>query len=78
MRKVPGIGDIPILGRLFRSKAARKDQTELVVMITPHILARDSTGVTDALPRLQEPFLPRLPDNESLPQSPPAFVEPGR
>lgn len=78
LRKIPFIGDIPILGRLFRSKAARKDQTELVVMITPHILPWDSTGVTDALPRLQEPFLPRLPENESLPQSPPAFVEPGR
>ena len=35
MRKVPGIGDIPIIGNLFRSRAYQKDQTELVVMVTP-------------------------------------------
>src|SRR6185503_5788771 len=35
LQKIPGIGDIPILGYLFRSKAAQKNQTELVVMITP-------------------------------------------
>ena len=40
MQKIPGIGDIPILGYLFRSKAAQKNQTELVVMITP----RDPAG----------------------------------
>ena len=78
LSRVPGIGDIPILGYLFRSKAARKEQTELVVMITPQILAQDSTGVTDQLPRLQEPFLPRVPDDESIPGPPPAFPGPGR
>lgn len=76
LSKVPGIGDIPVLGYLFRSKAARKDQTELVVMITPQILPQNSTGVTDQLPRLQEPYLPRLPEEESLPTQPPAFTGP--
>ena len=46
MQKIPGIGDIPILGYLFRSKVASKEQTELVVMITPVILPADSPGVT--------------------------------
>src|SRR5262249_2598642 len=46
MQKIPGIGDIPILGLLFKSKAAQKNQTELVVMITPQILSRTSPGVT--------------------------------
>jgi pilus assembly protein CpaC len=78
MSKVPGIGDIPILGYLFRSKAARKEQTELVVMITPIILPQDSTGVTTQLPRLQEPFLPGIPDDESIPPPPPAFPGTGR
>jgi len=73
LSKVPGIGDIPILGYLFRSKAARKEQTELVVIITPTILPVDSPGVTPDLPRLQEPFLPRLPQDESIPPPPPAF-----
>lgn len=77
LSKVPGIGDIPILGYLFRSKAARKDQTELVVMITPHILPQDSTGVTAQLPRIKEPYLPRLQENDSLP-APPPFTGQGR
>ena len=51
MQKIPGIGDIPILGLLFQSKAAQKNQTELVVMITPEILPNNSTGVTSTLPQ---------------------------
>src|SRR4051812_6192725 len=46
MRKIPGIGDVPILGWLFKSKAMAKNQTELVVMITPHIIRRGSMGVS--------------------------------
>jgi pilus assembly protein CpaC len=68
MSKIPGIGDIPILGYLFRSKAARKDQTELVVMITPTILRRNSTGVSSTIPDIIEPYMP--PPNKMLP--PPA------
>jgi pilus assembly protein CpaC len=78
LSKVPGIGDIPILGYLFRSKAARKDQTELVVMITPQILEQGSFGVTNQLPRLQEPYLPRLQENESLPTPPAPFTGTGK
>ncbi len=72
-QKVPGIGDIPILGQLFRSKAAQKDRTELVVIITPQILARSSVGVTADLPRLSEPFLPALPGKTSIEPPPPPF-----
>ena len=35
--KVPGLGDIPILGALFRSKEFIKGQTELVILVTPHL-----------------------------------------
>ena len=37
-RKVPGIGDIPIFGRLFTDKTRNKDKTELILAITPHII----------------------------------------
>ena len=37
-RKVPGIGDIPLLGRLFTDKKHNKDKTELILAITPHII----------------------------------------
>jgi pilus assembly protein CpaC len=73
MSKIPGIGDIPILGLLFKSKAAQKNQTELVVMITPHILPRNSPGVTPNLPRIQEPYMPPMPSNKTMEMPPPAF-----
>ena len=76
MQKIPGIGDIPILGALFKSKQAQKDQTELVVMITPQILPRNSAGVTTSLPRLQEPYLPPPPVKKTLDTPPPAFTVP--
>ncbi len=78
LQKLPGIGSIPILGLLFRSEAAQKDQTELVVMITPEILPKNSSGVTPNLPRLAEPYLPPLPQKPSLDPPPPAFAPPVR
>jgi pilus assembly protein CpaC len=77
LQKIPGIGDIPILGYLFRSKAAQKNRTELVVMITPQILAEGSSGVTPDLPRLNEPFLSPLRDNESFSPPPAPFPQSG-
>jgi pilus assembly protein CpaC len=74
LQKIPGIGDIPILGALFKSKAANKDQSELVVMITPEILARRSPGVTNKLPNTPEPFLPAIPADKMVAPLAPAFT----
>jgi pilus assembly protein CpaC len=71
LRKIPGIGDIPILGWLFKSKALQKNETELVVIITPHILRRGSPGAATGLPNLVEPFLGK-PDKQLTP--PPAHL----
>ena len=71
MSKVPGIGDIPILGLLFRSRAHQKNQTELVVMITPYIVRRGSPGVSEGLPNMVAPFL-GAPDKTMPP--PPAYT----
>jgi len=76
LAKIPGIGDIPILGLLFQSQAAQKDRTELVVMITPLILPNNSPGVTPNIPRMAEPYLPPLQQRKSLEMPPPAFVGP--
>jgi pilus assembly protein CpaC len=35
--KFPGLGDIPILGHLFRSQSYQKGQTELVILVTPKL-----------------------------------------
>lgn len=36
VNKFPGLGDIPILGNLFRSQEYVKGKTELVILVTPH------------------------------------------
>jgi type IV pilus secretin PilQ/predicted competence protein len=38
VRKVWLLGDIPLLGNLFRSKSSQKNQTDLLIMITPRIV----------------------------------------
>jgi pilus assembly protein CpaC len=40
--KIPLLGDIPILGFLFRSESLRQDRSELVVLVTPYILDSDN------------------------------------
>ncbi|MFC4294550.1 type II and III secretion system protein family protein [Novosphingobium tardum] len=36
--KAPGIGDLPILGSLFRSTSYQKGETELVIVVTPYLV----------------------------------------
>ena len=56
LTKIPILGDIPILGELFKSKALRQRRTELVVVVTPSlVMASDSapqipTGEPGAMP----------------------------
>ncbi|MBF7728650.1 type II and III secretion system protein family protein [Pseudomonas sp. N040] len=38
VNRFPGLGDIPILGFLFRSQEYRNGQTELVILVTPHLV----------------------------------------
>lgn len=51
LTKMPGAGDIPILGSLFRSTSYRKGETELVIVVTPYLVnpvnANDITLPTD-------------------------------
>ena len=46
--KAPFLGDLPILGALFRSTAYRRDETELVIIVTPYLVRPVSTQI--ALP----------------------------
>jgi len=48
--RVPGLGDIPILGRLFGTQTDDKQKTEIVLSITPHLvrnLQRPETSVAE-------------------------------
>jgi pilus assembly protein CpaC len=47
--KFPGLGDIPVLGQLFTSQEFLKDQTELVIFVTPR-LARPMPNSNAKLP----------------------------
>ena len=49
--KIPGLGDLPILGHLFRSKRFRQRESEMVVLITPRLSEQGSAPAVD--PRVQ-------------------------
>jgi len=42
--KVPALGDIPILGQLFRSDQFNRDETELVIIVTPYLVSPVATA----------------------------------
>ena len=42
--KVPGLGQLPLLGRLFSNHKADKRKTEIVLSITPHIIGTQRAG----------------------------------
>ena len=53
--EVPGLGDIPILGELFKSDKFRHNETELVILATPYIVQPISNPAAPAIPT--EPML---------------------
>lgn len=48
-RQIPWLGDVPVLGSLFRSTAFERKQSELVIIITPHLVT-PTHGEALALP----------------------------
>src|SRR5437660_9870808 len=68
LSKVPGIGDIPVLGQLFRSRNINKSKTELLVLVTPHIIDPvHTTTPPPANPNLSVPFLDKPKFDEHMP-----------
>jgi pilus assembly protein CpaC len=55
-KKVPILGDIPLLGYLFKSKALNKNKSELLVIATPTLVQPLSAGEMPKLPQLDMPF----------------------
>ena len=64
--KVPFLGDIPVLGALFRSKRFQNNETELVVFVTPVAVDRNTfaqeESMAQAATRLQQ--TPRVPSQD--------------
>ncbi|MEZ5398338.1 MAG: type II and III secretion system protein family protein [Bryobacteraceae bacterium] len=58
MSKIPWLGDVPIVGNLFRSRATRKTTDELLVVVTPRFVRPVPAGEEVKLPDTLETFLP--------------------
>jgi pilus assembly protein CpaC len=54
---IPILSKLPIIGYLFKSKAERKEQTELMVLITPHLVRPLNPDEVPALPTKIKPVI---------------------
>ncbi len=56
--KIPFLGDIPILGKLFQSQSKTKNDTELIVLVTPEIVSPTAAGTPPTDLKYPDQFLP--------------------
>ena len=61
LMKVPGLGDLPILGKIFRSRSTQKSTDELLVVVTPHFVRALTPEEKAKLPDMPATFLPAVP-----------------
>lgn len=76
MNKVPGLGDVPVLGRLFRSRSTQKSNNELLVVVTPHFVKALSPEEKIAMPVMPATFLPAATPPKGKKSKAPAAKEP--
>ncbi len=57
--QLPWIGSVPVLGTLFSSKSYQQEETDLVIIVTPHLVAPAAPGQ-----KLASPLDSRLPAND--------------
>ena len=55
INKAPFLGDLPIIGALFRSTSFRRDETELVIIVTPYLVRPTSGQLATPLDGLRLP-----------------------
>jgi pilus assembly protein CpaC len=67
-QKIPFLGDIPILGKLFQSELKTKNDTELIVIVTPEIVSPFAAGTAVPNPHYPVAF---LPPNSNIPMHQP-------
>jgi pilus assembly protein CpaC len=84
LSKIPGLADIPVLGKLFTSRAQSKTNSELMIIVTPELVAAIPEG--QSLPDLPRPqpflegpgILNRAPQTPGTDQTGPAPAVPVR
>jgi pilus assembly protein CpaC len=59
IEQIPWVGSVPVIGALFRSTSYRQNETDLVVIVTPHLVAPAAPGQV-----LATPFDKTLPGND--------------
>jgi pilus assembly protein CpaC len=64
--KVPWLGDVPILGALFKSRQTKKTSTELLVVVTPHLAQPIPAGDQAQLPLMVKPFLKTTTEEQAV------------
>jgi pilus assembly protein CpaC len=75
--KMPGVGDVPVLGKLFRSKSTTKSAVELVVLVTPTVLDPLIDNGVPKLPNFPVPLLDEKQFDKTLPkEKPPTQTQP--
>jgi general secretion pathway protein D len=47
--KIPGLGDVPLVGQAFRNSKTSKARTELYIVVTPHVVHIHPDGVAQGL-----------------------------
>jgi pilus assembly protein CpaC len=57
LNKIPGLGDIPLFGKLFQSRQRQKNNSELLIIITPEIVNPVQAGTAIPLPKMPQPWL---------------------
>jgi general secretion pathway protein D len=60
--KVPGLGDIPLLGNLFRSNDKNNTKTELMVILTPRVIPGQDADWEGRIERMNDKMINRLQD----------------
>jgi pilus assembly protein CpaC len=77
LSKIPGIGDIPILGRLFQSRSVNKSKNELLIVVTPRIVHPQPAGQPTPDLKYPRPYMgPTVGQPhpaEPMPAAPPAM-----
>ena len=68
-QKIPGIGEIPILGKLFQSRTLNKSDNELLVLVTPHVVQPLAPTEVPTGPVFPLPFMESTVPVESKPPS---------
>ncbi len=63
--KIPLLGDVPLVGHIFRNVQSSSTRNELIIVVTPHVLAEGESAP------IQGPPLPTIPTPAPLPTLPP-------